>query len=71
VMGKSLNAPPKMPKELIAVMFTDSRGFVCKNCIKDDENIDNEDICTAILDHDDWFTGESCTRCHNFIPPGG
>lgn len=62
-----------LPEGLIGVLFDhpDPRGFICVECIEDDEDINDESKCTTIFDRDHWFTGEICTRCKTLVERGG
>lgn len=55
------------PEDLIAISFDDDRGFICVKCIGENENVDDDKICTVIMSYDSWFHGEICKRCNNLV----
>jgi hypothetical protein len=63
-----------LPDGLLGILFDrqgdDDGGFVCTDCIKDDDNTDDETKCTPILDYDTWFHGAVCIRCKEHVAGG-
>lgn len=62
--------PSELPEGLLGVLFDDERGFVGADCLKDDDKISDESVCTPVFDYDTWFTGDVCKRCENLVSPG-
>lgn len=52
----------KLPRDIVG--FVLESKFVCRNCITDDDAIDDEDKTIPVLDTDDWLEEVGpCTRC--------
>ena len=51
-----------LPTECIGVQFADDRDFVCVDCIKFGDSV-NESDDTTVMQGDGWFPGALCTRC--------